>query len=177
MAMQFRVAVEIEGSSPEIFKIGFVFSDEEGSGIEYYSNHDLPGHVSEKLGALAIDFTSSIKLAISCSQRCTDHQSTGRQVRGLAGLPAPVKTPVPWSPEWGPGPAWDHKRLHPHAVIQRRGGGAGCLRSCATKSENQPDMSTNARRGDLPAFTRARPRPPADPGTGCEGAGAVREGR
>jgi hypothetical protein len=27
MAMQFRVAVEIEGSSPEIFKIGFVFSD------------------------------------------------------------------------------------------------------------------------------------------------------
>jgi hypothetical protein len=35
MAMQFRVAVEIEGSSPEIFKIGFVFSDEEGSGIEF----------------------------------------------------------------------------------------------------------------------------------------------
>ena len=95
MAMQFRVAVEIEGSSPEIFKIGFVFSDEEGSGIEYYSNHDLPGHVSEKLGALAIDFTSSIKLAISCSQRCTDHQSTGRQVRGLAGLSRAGEDPGP----------------------------------------------------------------------------------
>ena len=51
MAMQFRVAVEIEGSSPEIFKIGFVFSDEEGAGIEFYSNHDLPDDVSEKLGA------------------------------------------------------------------------------------------------------------------------------
>jgi hypothetical protein len=60
MAMQFRVAVEIEGSSPEIFKIGFVFSDEEGSGIEFYSNHDLPDHVSEKLGALAIDFINKI---------------------------------------------------------------------------------------------------------------------
>jgi hypothetical protein len=60
MAMQFRVAVEIEGSSPEIFKIGFVFSDEEGSGIEFYSNHDLPDDVSEKLGALAIDFINKI---------------------------------------------------------------------------------------------------------------------
>ena len=60
MAMQFRVAVEIEGSSPEIFKIGFVFSDEEGSGIEFYSNHDLPEDVSEKLGGLAIDFINKI---------------------------------------------------------------------------------------------------------------------
>ena len=60
MAMQFRVAVEIEGSSPEIFKIGFVFSDEEGSGIEFYSNHDLPDDVSEKLGSLAIDFINKI---------------------------------------------------------------------------------------------------------------------
>ena len=60
MAMQFRVTIEIEGSSPEIFKIGFVFSDEEGSGIEFYSNHDLPDDVSEKLGALAIDFINKI---------------------------------------------------------------------------------------------------------------------
>ncbi len=60
MAMQFRVVVEIEGSSPEIFKIGFECSDEEGSGIEFYSNHDLPDDVSEKLGALAIDFINKI---------------------------------------------------------------------------------------------------------------------
>jgi len=53
MAMQFRVAVEIEGSSADTFKIGFEFSDEEGSGIEFFSNHDLPGDVTEKLGALA----------------------------------------------------------------------------------------------------------------------------
>jgi hypothetical protein len=43
-----------------LFKIGFVFSDEEGSGIEFYSNHDLPDDVSEKLGALAIDFINKI---------------------------------------------------------------------------------------------------------------------
>jgi hypothetical protein len=60
MAMQFRVAVEIEGSSPEIFKIGFVFTDEEGSGIEFYSNHDLPEDVSEKLGGLAVNFINNI---------------------------------------------------------------------------------------------------------------------
>jgi hypothetical protein len=60
MAMQFRVVVEIEGSSPETFKIGFEFSDEEGSEIEFYSNHDLPEDVSEKLGALAIDFINKI---------------------------------------------------------------------------------------------------------------------
>ena len=60
MAMQFRVMVEIEGSSPDTFKIGFVFSDEEGSGIEFYSNHDLPDDVSEKLGAVAIDFINDI---------------------------------------------------------------------------------------------------------------------
>jgi hypothetical protein len=60
MAMQFRVMVEIEGSSPDTFKIGFEFSDEEGSGIEFYSNHDLPEDVSEKLGALAIDFINKI---------------------------------------------------------------------------------------------------------------------
>ncbi len=60
MAMQFRVAVEIEGSGPDTFKIGFEFSDEEGSGIEFFSNHDLPGHVTEKLGALAIDFINNI---------------------------------------------------------------------------------------------------------------------
>jgi hypothetical protein len=60
MAMQFRVMVEIEGSSPDTFKIGFEFSDEEGSGIEFYSNHDLPEDVSKKLGALAIDFINKI---------------------------------------------------------------------------------------------------------------------
>jgi len=60
MAMQFRVAVEIEGSSSDTFKIGFEFSDEERSGIEFYSNHDLPEDVTEKLGALAIDFINNI---------------------------------------------------------------------------------------------------------------------
>jgi hypothetical protein len=60
MAMQFRVMVEIEGSSPDTFKIGIEFSDEEGSGIEFYSNHDLPDDVSEKLGAVAIDFINDI---------------------------------------------------------------------------------------------------------------------
>ena len=60
MAMQFRVVVEIEGSSPDAFKIGFEFSDEERSGIEFYSNHDLPEDVTEKLGALAIDFINDI---------------------------------------------------------------------------------------------------------------------
>ncbi len=60
MAMQFRVVVEIEGSTPETFKIGFEFSDEEGSGIEFYSNHDLPEDITEKLGALAIDFINDI---------------------------------------------------------------------------------------------------------------------
>jgi hypothetical protein len=60
MTMQFRVEVEIEGASPETFKIGFKFSDEEGSGIEFYSNHDLPEDVSEKLGALAVGFINDI---------------------------------------------------------------------------------------------------------------------
>ena len=60
MAMQFRVVVEIEGSGPDTFNIGFEFSDEEGSGIEFYSNHDLPDDVTEKLGALAIDFINNI---------------------------------------------------------------------------------------------------------------------
>jgi hypothetical protein len=49
MAMQFRVVVDIEGASPEDLKIGFGFSDEEGWGIEFYSNHDLPEDVTEKL--------------------------------------------------------------------------------------------------------------------------------
>jgi hypothetical protein len=60
MAMQFRVMVEIEGSSPDTFKIGFEFSDEEESDIEFYSNHDLPEDVTEKLGALALDFINNI---------------------------------------------------------------------------------------------------------------------
>jgi hypothetical protein len=60
MAMQFRVKVEIEGASPETFEIGFGFSDEEGSGIEFYSNHDLPEDVTEKLGGLAINFINDI---------------------------------------------------------------------------------------------------------------------
>jgi hypothetical protein len=60
MAMQFRVMVEIEGSSPETLKIAFEFSDEKGSGMEFYSNHALPEDISEKLGALAIDFISNI---------------------------------------------------------------------------------------------------------------------
>ena len=60
MAMQFSVEVEIEGASPETFKIGFKFSDEEGSDIEFYSNHDLPEDVSERLGALAADFINNI---------------------------------------------------------------------------------------------------------------------
>ena len=60
IAMQFRVVVEIEGSSPDTFKFGFEFSDEEESDIEFYSNHDLPEDVTEKLGALAIDFINNI---------------------------------------------------------------------------------------------------------------------
>jgi hypothetical protein len=60
MAMQFRVVVDIEGASPEDLKIGFEFSDEEGSGVEFYCNHDLPEDVSEKLGALALDFLNNI---------------------------------------------------------------------------------------------------------------------
>jgi len=60
MAMQFSVMVEVEGASPETFKIGFKFSDEEGSVIEFYCNHDLPEDVSEKLGALAADFINNI---------------------------------------------------------------------------------------------------------------------
>jgi hypothetical protein len=60
MAMQFRVVVDIEGASPENLKIGFEFSDEEGSGMEFYCNHDLPEDVSEKLGALAVDFINNI---------------------------------------------------------------------------------------------------------------------
>jgi hypothetical protein len=60
MAMQFRVVVEIEGFSPDTFNIRFEFSDEEGTGVEFYSNHDLPEDVTEKLGALAIDFINNI---------------------------------------------------------------------------------------------------------------------
>jgi hypothetical protein len=60
MAMQFRVEVEIEGASPETFKIGLKFSDEEGSDMEFYCNHDLPEDVSEKLGDLAVDFINNI---------------------------------------------------------------------------------------------------------------------
>jgi hypothetical protein len=60
MAMQFRVVAEIEGSTLETLKFGFEFSDEDGSGIEFYSNHDLPEDVTEKLGGLAIDFINKI---------------------------------------------------------------------------------------------------------------------
>jgi hypothetical protein len=60
MAMQFRVVVEIAGSRPDTFKFGFEFSDDEGSGVEFYSNHDLPEDVTERLGALAIDFINKI---------------------------------------------------------------------------------------------------------------------
>jgi hypothetical protein len=60
MAMQFRVVVEIEGSSPDTLKIGFEFSDEEAAGVEFYSNHDLPEDVTEKLAALTIDFINDI---------------------------------------------------------------------------------------------------------------------
>ena len=35
-------------------------SDGEGSGVEFYSNHDLPEDVTEKLGDLAIDFINKI---------------------------------------------------------------------------------------------------------------------
>jgi hypothetical protein len=58
--MQFRVVVDIEGASPENLKIGFEFSDEEGSAVEFYCNHDLPEDVSERLGALAIDFINNV---------------------------------------------------------------------------------------------------------------------
>jgi hypothetical protein len=37
-------------------KIGFEFSDEEGSGAEFYCNQDLPDDISERLGVLALDF-------------------------------------------------------------------------------------------------------------------------
>jgi hypothetical protein len=33
---------------------------EEAAGIEFYSNHDLPEDVTEKLGALAIEFINNI---------------------------------------------------------------------------------------------------------------------
>jgi hypothetical protein len=61
MAIKLRVAVEIEGASPGTFKMEFEFSDEEGSDIEFYSNHDLPEDVSEKLGAISVEFTSNIR--------------------------------------------------------------------------------------------------------------------
>jgi hypothetical protein len=60
MAMKFRVSVEVEGASPDNIKIGFAFSDEEGSDIEFYSNLDLPEGVSEKLGKATIDFVNNI---------------------------------------------------------------------------------------------------------------------
>jgi hypothetical protein len=60
MAMQFRVEVEIDGASPETFKIGFEFSDEEGADMKFYCDHDLPEDVSEKLGALAVGFINDI---------------------------------------------------------------------------------------------------------------------
>jgi hypothetical protein len=52
--------VEIDGASPETFKFGFEFSDEEGSGMEFYCNHDLPEDVTDKLGTLAVDFINNI---------------------------------------------------------------------------------------------------------------------
>jgi hypothetical protein len=60
MSLKFRVAVEIEGASPDTFKMGFEFSDEEGSDFEFSSTHDLPEGVSEKLGAAAVDFINDI---------------------------------------------------------------------------------------------------------------------
>jgi hypothetical protein len=60
MSLKFRVAVEIEGASPDTFKIGFEFSDEDGSDFEFYSNCDLPEDVSDKLGDLAVDFINHI---------------------------------------------------------------------------------------------------------------------
>jgi len=61
MAIRFRVAVEIEGASPDTFKMGFEFSDEEGSDIEFSSTHDLPDNVSEELGAVAAEFTHNVR--------------------------------------------------------------------------------------------------------------------
>jgi hypothetical protein len=60
MSLKFRVAVEIEGASPDTFKMGFEFSDEEGSDFEFSSTHDLPEGVSEKLGAATGDFINSV---------------------------------------------------------------------------------------------------------------------
>jgi len=60
MSLKFRVVVEVEGASPETFKIGFEFSDKDGSDIEFYSNLDLPEDVSEKLGTAAVDFINNI---------------------------------------------------------------------------------------------------------------------
>jgi hypothetical protein len=60
MSFKFRVAVEIEGASPGAFKFAFEFSDEEGEDIEFYSNLDLPDDVSDKLGALAVEFINNV---------------------------------------------------------------------------------------------------------------------
>jgi hypothetical protein len=60
MSLKFHVTVEIEGASPETLKMGFEFSDEEGSDVEFSSTHDLPEDVSEKLGAAAVDFINNV---------------------------------------------------------------------------------------------------------------------
>jgi hypothetical protein len=60
MSLKFRVTVEIEGAGPEDLKMGFEFSDEEGSDVEFSSTHDLPEDVSDRLGALAVDFINRV---------------------------------------------------------------------------------------------------------------------
>jgi hypothetical protein len=60
MSLKFRVAAEIKGASPDNLRMMFEFSDEQGSDVEFYSNLDLPEDVSDRLGALAVDFINSV---------------------------------------------------------------------------------------------------------------------
>jgi hypothetical protein len=60
MSLKFRVAVEVEGASPDTLRMMFEFSDEEASDVEFSSTHDLPEDVSDRLGALAVDFMNSV---------------------------------------------------------------------------------------------------------------------
>jgi hypothetical protein len=60
MSLKFRVAAEIKGGSPDTLRMMFEFSDEQESDVEFYSNLDLPEDVSDRLGALAVDFINSV---------------------------------------------------------------------------------------------------------------------
>jgi hypothetical protein len=79
------LAVEIEGAGPETFKIGFEFSDEEGSDFEFYFNLELPEGVSEKLGAAAVDFINNIGDVVHRWQPTGGQRRRSRAAGPLAG--------------------------------------------------------------------------------------------